>query len=302
MSDTLLATPVAEKERPIEGATIEKYQNFLQLIYDGCSNGESIRKSQIREFAIKHGVASAAPYAVLSARLISVSAETGLCKWRDGEPSPSKDTALRLIKQARIDQKDYRERKAKGELKSNPEGAGRKPGSKNKPTEILSTARKIKPEVTAKYKLLLDDVYAMLKGVKHPVLATKLNMRDKLNKYKLDSFTIKALTTLNIVERSGTSAHTFAYKWVTRKPTSDMAFSLHTEARRLQNSQQNEGRAEKLKTARRPYKKSSEEKEKAIVAPSVKKQGNADAWKQVAHKAIDMDDPHLALLALNKMK
>ncbi len=161
------------------------------------------------------------------------------------------------------------------------------------------------PKKLQNIKEFLDDLYVLLKGVKTPVLVVSLHVKDKLQKRKLKGSTSKAIVDLGIVERTGGGANSFAYKWIAGKPTIEMAEQVYVRSKSISQEYNAKSLLKKavVKTTnkdgstRKPYTKNPEAKTSSVKLPSSKK----EAWKEVAKKFIDLDDPESALAALNKL-
>ena len=154
-----------------------------------------------------------------------------------------------------------------------------------KSVKLKPGQRKINPEKIKNVKAFLDGIYKLIKDAKVPVPSKSLRLGEQASKFKIYNSLTAGLFTLKIMEKYGENTGT-SYRWIGPAPTDKMAVSLIMEEKNYKpilNA--------KSKTTTPAM------QEKKAVAPKADK----EAWKQVAHKAIDMNDPHLALMALNKL-
>lgn len=149
-------------------------------------------------------------------------------------------------------------------------------------------------------KKFLDVIYPLMKGVEIHILAQKLKLQEQALKYKLRQNIIPSLIAIKTLSRVGNNNHNYAYKWMADAPTLKMAenvLSAEKEIGKAIRSRRNEREKKNERGPRGKYNKAEKPGSNIPLKDTSKKH----LWKDIAHKAIDMDDPELALKALNKL-
>lgn len=139
-------------------------------------------------------------------------------------------------------------------------------------------------------KKFLDSIYPLMQGITTPILAVKLRLREQALKFHLHQHFIAALVDANVLSRSGQKSES-SYKWEAGKPSLQMAEKIFLAEKKVGKiARQTRG------VVRGKYNKKNENE-----VQSSKDTSKKQLWKDIAHKAINMDDPELALKALNKL-
>lgn len=147
----------------------------------------------------------------------------------------------------------------------------------------------------------LNDFYNLMKDAPSGILTKDLRISEQAKKYKIDAFNLRiVLVDSKIFKQVGLPVNdghggVSAYSWTREKPSIEMATNVLKDIRAIyvqKNKEHTLNKKNAKNTEKREYNKKTTPKN-----DSSKKH----LWKDIAHRAIDMDDPELALKALNKM-
>lgn len=211
----------------------------------------------------------------------------GIYVWKNLSEKPSLELAEKIYDATLYSMRGYNNRTPKEK-----ESKEEKPIT-NKPEE----KDKIKIDNIKKF---LDAIYPLMNGVETHIPSKKLKIQEQANKYNLYRHTILGLIATKTLSHIGNTNHNYAYKWIADAPTLKMAENIlnaEKEIGRDARSRTNESEKKNEISPREKYNKS----EKPSSDIPLKDVSKKHLWKDIAHKAIDMDDPELALKALNKL-
>lgn len=268
---------VSEAKAKKRKEKIALHLQLLQDLYKALSDGEFktinykalLKKNKLNDWTVR---------AINKLNILEKSDHRNF-KWRDLSVKPSLQLATDVYEaslQAMNKQDDLR---------------SLNPKKKENSSQGVAAAETIKIQNIKKF---LDAIYPLMEGVSEYIPTLKLNLLEQAQKYNLNRAVIYGMAASDLISVQGKRTHT-EYKWVGEKPSIPIAEQVLIHSK-------NYWKHKKAPIKKYKSRNKEEETETSKIAPMYEKgTSKKHLWKDIAHKAIDMDDPELALKALNKM-